>query len=242
MGRACNKRYSLEEKGIWKIILAIKIVIDNRCGILYNEIVKELFGWKKGHSVWSLDEFVDLVNNYLPHYLPTESSDARVTDKINSRLIRYYTTQGMLGEPQKSGRNAQYTYWHLLQVIVVRRLLSEGYASGVIGQLAMSKTIDELESLLQGGVQLTVSVANPALAYLYEIQGQSGLSAPSPIPRTKKKGHRKPDLLNKSHWTRVEILPGCELHISDRFKAPKSSYEEEHITNIIFQILKKFKS
>lgn len=203
--------------------------------------MKELFRWKQENTVWSLDEFVDMVNTYLPQYLPTETSDARVTDKMSSRLIRYYATQGMLDEPEKSGRNAQYTYQHLLQVVVVRRLLAEGYASGVIGQLATSKTVEELEALLQGGVQLTVSVANPALAYLYEIQGKSGQPAAFPKHSGKKKVHGKHDPLQESTWTRIEILPGCELHISDRFKTPKSSYEEDYIAKTIFRILRKFK-
>jgi DNA-binding transcriptional MerR regulator len=202
--------------------------------------MKDLFGRKKEDPVWLLDEFVDMVNTYLPQYLPTETSDARVTDKINSRLIRYYTTQGMLNEPEKTGRNAQYTYRHLLQVIVVRRLLAEGYASGVIGRLVTSKTTEEMEALLQGGVQLTVSVANPALAYLYEIQGKTG--APPTVPGSKSNVPASLDPLRETSWTRIEILPGCEMHISDRFVAPKSVHEEDYITKTIFRILKKFKS
>ena len=204
--------------------------------------MKELFGWKAENPAWSLDEFVEVINTYLPQYLPTESTDARVVDKIGSRLIRYYATQGLLDEPQKSGRNAQYTYRHLLQVLVVRRLLTEGYASGVIGPLATSKTVEELESLLQGGVQLTVSVANPALAYLYEIQGKSGHRAAHSGQGGATKAQPPAGALRASRWTRVEIVPGCELHLSETFKAPKSSYEEQHITRTILQILKRGKS
>lgn len=184
---------------------------------------------------WSLTDFVDVVNSYLPLYLPLEQTSAKVRDKVTARLIRHYTTQGMLDEPYKEGRQARYVYRHLLQTLVVRRLLTEGYASHVIGDLATSKRNEELEALLQGGMQVQVTIANPALTFLQQIQEREslpGLTAArnrsvQPQPTTPKEA--------STQWTRIEIARGLEIHISSDFPYPKSSHEQQNL----FQKIRK---
>src|SRR6476469_6187840 len=109
---------------------------------------------------WSLDELVQIANELLPQFLPEEKAHTRVREEVSPRLVRHYTGQEMLDDPIREGREARYVYRHLLQVLVVRRLLTEGYGASVINTLARSKNNSELEALLQGGVQLTVSPAN----------------------------------------------------------------------------------
>lgn len=178
---------------------------------------------------WSLTEFVELVNLYLPRYLPLEQTNTKVRDQVTARLIRHYTTQGMLDEPYKEGRQARYVYRHLLQTLVVRRLLTEGYASHVIGDLATSKQNEELEALLQGGMQVQVTIANPALTFLQQIQERESLtSAPSPKNRTVQ---TKPPTAKQesTQWTRIEIAQGLEIHISSDFPYPNSSHEQQNL-------------
>lgn len=190
---------------------------------------------------WSLEEFVQVVNNILPDVLPHLDRPTRI-EEINPRLVRYYTTQQLIDKPLKQGREARYTYHHLLQLLVVRRLLTEGFSTGAITSVVSAKTDSELEALLQGGIQLTVETANPALAYLQRIQqrsapmppsianasGSDDLSAlrsalpaappPSPVPK---------------QWSRVEILPGLELHIQEDFVYPSSSQERQNLLQLI---------
>ena len=83
-------------------------------------------------GMWSLPEFVDLVNDLLPAYLP-KNATGRVVDEVNPRLVRHYGTQGLLPEPRREGREARYLYEHLVTMLVVRRLLAEGFGSGAIG-------------------------------------------------------------------------------------------------------------
>ena len=121
-----------------------------------------------------LDRFVEVTNDLLPQFLPSQSSGSRGQEPVNPRLVRYYTTQGWLDKPLKQGREARYTYRHLLQLLVLRRLLAEGYSASSIGSLIGGQADTALEDILQGGVQLTVEAANPALAFLAQIRDGQG--------------------------------------------------------------------
>lgn len=185
---------------------------------------------------WSLEEFVRVTNDLLPQFLPIQRGNTRVREEVTVRLIRHYTTLGMVDEPLKEGRYAVYTYRHLLQILVVRRLLLEGFGTGAIAQLALQKTNTELENLLSGGIQLSVTPANPALAYLQDLQQRystplpPSLSAPAPPAA--------PAQINTTRWTRLEVLPGLEIHVRDDFNSPNSASEQHTLVQHIAQTLK----
>ncbi|MGB3691515.1 MAG: MerR family transcriptional regulator [Spirulinaceae cyanobacterium] len=184
---------------------------------------------------WSLSEFVEVLNNLLPQFLPVQRSHTKVRETITPRLVRHYTSQGMVDDPQKEGRYAIYTYRHLLQMLVVRRLLAEGYGASAIQNLPKTKDNSDLEALLQGGIQLTVTAANPALGFLQEIKQRQPLSK-TPKVATKKSpsGFGTTDL----KWTRLEIVPGLEIHLREDFAYPHSLQEQENLLQYIAQKLK----
>ncbi|AIE76145.1 MerR family transcriptional regulator [Synechocystis sp. PCC 6714] len=195
---------------------------------------------------WSLDEFVEIVNGLLPQFLPEEKSHTRVREEMTSRLVRHYTGMGLLDEPLKEGREARYLYRHLLQALLVRRLLVEGYGASAIDNLAKSKTNQELEALLQGGVVLTLTPANPALNFLQEIQQRSAKSAPAPS-QSRKVGKADDSNLEKtalptpSIWTRLVILPGLEVHVRNDFLLPSTHQEQQNLWQRILQSLSSIK-
>ncbi|MFB2838030.1 MerR family transcriptional regulator [Floridanema evergladense] len=192
----------------------------------------------QGNYSWSLDELVQIVNVLLPQYLPEERSHTRVREEITPRLVRHYTTLGMLDEPLKEGRYAVYTYRHLLQILVVRRLLAEGYGASAIDNFAKSKDNTELEALLQGGVQLTLTTANPALAFLEQIQNRQSLPKITPIPTSSTSAIVKPSA--SSRWARLEVIPGLEIHLREDFVYPSSPQEQQNLLQQIRQILIAF--
>ncbi|MEP0873177.1 MerR family transcriptional regulator [Trichocoleus desertorum AS-A10] len=191
---------------------------------------------------WSLDELVQIANELLPQFLPEEKAHTRVREEVSPRLVRHYTGQEMLDDPIREGREARYVYRHLLQVLVVRRLLTEGYGASVINTLARSKNNSELEALLQGGVQLTVSPANAALAFLQQIQqrppdGPQSVSK-SPLPSVPSPSVSiPPPTAAASHWTRLEVLPGLELHVRSDFVLPSTSQEQKNLLERMLQTL-----
>lgn len=193
----------------------------------------------QSHPSWSLEAFVQITNDLLPQFLPTQKGNTRVREEVTPRLIRHYTTIEMLDEPLKEGRYAVYTYRHLLQILVVRRLLSEGFGASAIAQLARKQTNSELENLLTGGVQLSVTPANPALAYLQDLQQQRSstpsspiIASPAPLPA--------PSQTQATRWIRIEILPGLELHVQDNFTYPNSPSEQQSLLQYIAQKLRDF--
>jgi len=193
----------------------------------------------KNNPSWSLEEFVQVANNLLPQFLPAQKGNTRVREEVTPRLIRHYTTLGMLDEPLKDGRYAVYTYRHLLQILVVRRLLAEGFGANAIDQLATQRDNTELENLLAGGVQLSVSTANPALAYLQQIQKKQSSVPAAPVPPAPpmESANLKTDTTS---WIRIEILPGLEIHVREDFGYPNSLSEQQNLLQYIAQKLKDF--
>ena len=199
----------------------------------------------QSHPSWSLDDFVQVTNDLFPQFLPEIPANTRVREEVTPRLVRHYSSLEMLDEPLKQGREARYTYRHLLQMLLVRRLLATGYGASAINRLATSTDNSELEALLQGGVQLTVTPANPALAFLQQIQQHRLSGSPPPsstaTPRTTVAQSQANPAQSQSpeptQWTRLEVLPGLELHVRDDFTYPSSPQEQQNLLQHISQQL-----
>ena len=197
---------------------------------------------------WALDDFVEVANQLLPQFLPDGGAESRIQETVNVRLVRHYTTSGLLDKPLKQGREARYTYRHLLQLLLLRRLLAEGYSSGAVGQLVANKTNQDMEGLLQGGTQLTVEAANPALAFLAKVRERSVYpSAPAPVARSSPalsapSTSVDPSSPTPSRWMRHPILEGLELHIREDFRYPPSPQERDALLQLIAQALTQFPS
>ncbi|MFE4105665.1 MerR family transcriptional regulator [Almyronema epifaneia] len=187
---------------------------------------------------WSLEAFVDIANALLPQFLPASES-RRSVEAINPRLVRHYTTQSLIDKPLKEGREARYTYRHLLQLLVVRRLLAEGLSASAVQTLMETKPNPELEALLQGGIQLTVETANPALAFLQQVKQRSQpAAAPSAFaPAVARSPQRLGDSAAPTQWIRLEIVSGLEIQVRQDFAYPVSLQERENLLQLIAQRL-----
>lgn len=196
--------------------------------------MKALQELNRSQHKWVLEEFVRVTNDLLPEFLPETKGNERVRDEVTPRLVRHYTSLGMLDEATKEKKYAIYTYRHLLQILVVRRLLAEGFGANAIGGLATEKTNTELESLLTGGVQLTVTPTNPVLANFEE---SSSIKNSIPIAnKTSAQTQKLPMPANS--WQRLEIIPGLEIHVRSDFKYPQSLNEQKLLLQLIAEKLK----
>jgi len=76
------------------------------------------------------------------------SGSGRVTPVPDRRMLRYYTTLGLLDRPSEvQGRVAYYGRRHLLQVVAVKRLQAEGLALAEVQQRLAGATTAELERI-----------------------------------------------------------------------------------------------
>jgi len=174
---------------------------------------------------------VRIINDLLPQYLPIQKTHSRVREDVSPRLVRHYTSLGAIDEPLKAGRHAAYTYRHLLQLLVVRRLMAQGYGIGAIDTLTISQSNAELEALLQGGAQLKVAPANPALGFLQQIQQREKREV-TPPPKARVRSSSATE-----RWLRLPILPGLELHVREDFSFPNSPQEQQNLLQLIAQRL-----
>ncbi|MBE9116073.1 MerR family transcriptional regulator [Lusitaniella coriacea LEGE 07157] len=193
--------------------------------------MKSLQQYASDDPHWSLEDFVQIVNALLPQYLPIQKAHSRVREEVSPRLVRHHTSLGAMDEPLKVGRYAVYTYRHLLQLLVVRRLMAQGYGASAIDTLTVSQGNEELEALLHGGAQLSVTPANPALGFLQQVQ-----------QRDKQFVARPPATISSlpasaEAWLRLTILPGLELHVREDFNFPKSPQERQNLVQLIAQKL-----
>jgi DNA-binding transcriptional MerR regulator len=230
---------------------------------------------------WSLEEFVQVANQLLPEVLPDERANTRVREEVTSRLVRHYTTQGMIEEPLKQGREARYHYRHLLQVLMLRRLLTAGYGAGAIAQFAIDRTNSELETLLQGDLKLTITstpsapvhsesvstqstnsrsvstcsdpastaASSSALEFLQQLQTRATppaipptLAAPIPqpsvpLPRQRPQTAPPSSQSHATRWTRIELAPGLEIHVSEQFSYPLDALKQQQLLARILQFL-----
>ena len=107
---------------------------------------------------WSLDDFVDEVNLALPEVVPRDA-EKRAKLEVNARLVRHYTTEGALPRPLKAGVEARYDTDHLVRMLALRRLLLEGYPSGVAGALLRKHDRETLARFLLGELRLELELA-----------------------------------------------------------------------------------
>ncbi|MGY2894397.1 MerR family transcriptional regulator [Deinococcus sp. UYEF24] len=206
-----------------------------------------------GHALpgsWSgtLEEFSQLANTLLPQYLPLDRS-SRTQDEVNPRLIRHYTTQGLLSPPFKAGREARYTRHHLLQLLTLRRLMTEGHSAQALQQLLGQQSDADLEALLTGEVRLQVQSRNPALEYLEGLKTRSSRLAAAPpssaLPAPSLSALSLPapprpaapaDPFAK-RYSRLTLAPGLELHVSTDARLPKTSAEQDALARQLIAAL-----
>lgn len=156
------------------------------------------------------------VNQLLPAFLPPASE---ADEPIGPRLVRYYTSEGVVDRPERQGREARYSYRHLLQVLLVRRLLQEGYGLSAIAPLLQTKTNSELEGFLQGGIQLSLETANPALAFLQSLHSRSARHPPGQ-PQAKSSPHSTPPLDSQPSPAPAAPAPAAPAPAAPALAAP----------------------
>ncbi|WP_221091238.1 MerR family transcriptional regulator [Deinococcus aquaedulcis] len=177
---------------------------------------------------WSgnLDALVSTANTYLPHLLPLDKA-GRAKDDVNARLVRHYTTERLLDEPLREGREARYTRRHLLQLLALRKLMAAGHGAAALRDTLQFRADPDLEALLTGE-QLDLQPSNPALDYLKTLSAGAPARAAAPAPR---------DLPSPEHLTRLTLAPGLELLVRADARLPSSRLEQDQLARTLLDAL-----
>lgn len=235
--------------------------------IVIISVVRNFKDRETGEETFSLDELVEKANQQLPRYLAHDVADARVRDVVNARLVRHLTTLGLLDEAWREGREARYGARHLLQLLVTRRLMSEGLTTGAIKKLVADADDEELGGLLQKGARLATeresgereskretgretlavsaeqSEANRALDFLKSVKSRGQPTTDrvirrSPAPASAPTSSTRTAQNAGERWTRLEIAPGLEVHVREDFRVPPTPHERDNLLQTVWEMMK----
>ncbi|MGJ8726663.1 MAG: MerR family transcriptional regulator [Roseibacillus sp.] len=162
---------------------------------------------KENDPALPLPRFVERVNEIAERYLPPgDPVDGRVTSEFNERTVRHYQGKEIIDAPEKEGKEARYRYRHILQAVLTRVMLSDGFRVPHIREMLAGKTDGEYEKLLEIGPMVAKKMAREAGGSCRENRGEE-----------------------RSVWVRLEVSPGVEIHIQRGVKPPSSPEEGKEI-------------
>jgi DNA-binding transcriptional MerR regulator len=198
-------------------------------------------------AIFTLDEFESVCNSWLLQYLPESYQGTRAREPITIRNLRHYAGEGLIDEPLKQGREARYSFRHLVQVLLLRRAMAEGYTSKLLFGM-MRRGTPELEALLAGELptsndrvnrarmvqtyqpeeELPSQIKREALDYLNSLKPQSN---------QQKQAIQLEPILGQT-WQQFEITPGIELWLRADALLPKTALERQRLLNKIEPLLR----
>lgn len=168
-----------------------------------------------------------------------------VSELPDERTVRYYLSEGLIPPAEeKQGTASVFGFRHLLQLLVVKKLQAEHLPIRAIRELVTGKTERQLERLLgveqeQGGGSVG---KGEALSYLESLlQKSPSLSAPhasSPPPPRAAALMGPPSGSTRETWSRVELEPGLEVHVSDGYRAPQSEGALRRLSQSFLNLLR----
>jgi hypothetical protein len=95
---------------------------------------------------WRIDELAERAAAVLDGTAAPAAS-GRVTPLPDRRMLRYYTTLGLLDRPEVRGRVAYYGRRHLLQVVAIKRLQAGGATLAQVQETLAGATTATLERI-----------------------------------------------------------------------------------------------
>lgn len=133
-----------------------------------------------------------------PWFARLNVSDQRVQAAPDARTIRYYQTAGLLDRPSRyDGRTARYGQRHLLQLVAIRALQSNGLSLAQVQAMLSGATLGELQQVIAGAMGEDTPMIAPTVVYEEPAAG-----IPTPFTPTT--------------LTAVELAPGVVVTIDSR--------------------------
>ena len=102
--------------------------------------------------------------------------------EISVRMVRDYIQRGILGEVDKSGRELEFNYSHLLKLVLSRVLLQDGWSLRIIAEHFDFANLEELEELFPNDDNLALSTVR-RLRSSVKSPEQVSMSMSEPGPR-----------------------------------------------------------
>ncbi|MCV7411220.1 hypothetical protein AWC05_27870 [Mycobacterium florentinum] len=111
---------------------------------------------------WTLDELVRRVSAGLADPAYPGAPNGRVRELPDRRVVRWYTTTGLVDRPAMRGRTAVYGPRHLLQIVALKRRQAEGRSLAEIQAELAGATDETLRRVAAVPDELIVTEPAPA--------------------------------------------------------------------------------
>jgi len=133
------------------------------------------------------------------------------TDELSSRLVRDYAQREILSRPERLGKEAIYTWRHLVELVAARALVADGWPLAKVTQHFALTPLEDLLPLIPGQGR-----PNPALAAARQIRestlaGGTAREPAPPLQRLASQRQRRAD------------LDAAMLQVTGRNSAPRST-------------------
>lgn len=176
-----------------------------------------------------------------------------VSEVPDERTIRYYLTEGLVPPADdKQGTASVFGYRHLLQLLVVKKLQSQHLPIRQIRELVDGRTERELERLL--GTDGSTAVKNEAMSYLEKLLTRptlpqspqppqavrQALSMDAPSSSMQPAPQSPQTSVGSGTWARIEIEPGLELHVHDKYQPPREARGLRRLTQSVLRVLESY--
>lgn len=193
------------------------------------ERLRQLRSRKFIGAVELADEAARLVADLVPR-----QDRASVAEVPDERIVRYYSTEGLISAPEgRQGTAAVYGYTHLLQLLVIKRLQADHLPIRKIRELVEGKSVAELEKLLGADQKDNATRSkNAASEFLQSLVKSYSLRSPAP-DAVSEPPQASTYASGRLAWTRVEIEPGLELHLRDDYRLPDDARERQRLSRRI---------
>lgn len=183
-----------------------------------------------------------------------------VTAVPDERTIRYYLSEGLIpATDEKQGTASVFSYPHLLQLLVVKKLQAQHLPIRKIRELVAGRNERQLERLLglgdepeakgkEGGAKGD-QAKNDATRYLQSLltkSSQTQIAAPiPPAPRAMRMAAIalpvSPESDETKSWERIEVEPGLELHVRSDYRPPADSGKKNRLVERIAKFIKQYR-
>jgi len=208
---------------------------------------------ERGGRYVGLPEFTAVAERVVDA-LNLEQSRGTVTSLPDERTIRYYLAEGLIQAPdERQGTASVFGYFHLLQVVAVKKLQAEHLPIRKIRELVSGKSVEELESLVGVGNHSSKQGAdNDAKRYLESLLApsmsqsttsvrQAGASRPRRMTNSVQASQPAPSVQEQTVvWQRLEIEPGLEVHIRSDYAPPTTTARTRTLADRIRGVISRY--
>jgi MerR HTH family regulatory protein len=177
----------------------------------------------------------------------------------NERLVRHYVHVGILGRPERRGKEAYFGFRQLVELLAARVLLNDGWPLAKIAEFVGVTNLDDLLGLLPQNKPLTPAQELVSKFKRRALGEQSPIARPTAPPAkpagstTANPMNRSVDLLRQRQeaftdgtlpevgtWLRIELTPWCHVYVEREVAHRTPPDQIERLSRVLTQTLIEF--